>query len=129
MRCSLLSVWSILAGLAANPLPELLPDAVKPCGRPKQSPAKTLLDRLQHQDQVLAFMYDFRVPFDNNQAERDRRMMKLKQKISGGFRSVEGAQMFSRIRSYISTLKKQELNVLDTLKQVSLGNPMMPTML
>ncbi len=119
----------IQAGLAANPLPELLPDAVKPRGRPKQSPAKNLLDRLQHQDHVLAFMYDFRVPFDNNQAERDLRMMKLKQKISGGFRSVKGAQMFSRIRGYISTLKKQGLNVLDALKQVFLGNPTMPTML
>lgn len=119
----------IQAGLDANPLAELLPDAVKPRGRPKQSPAKNLLDRLQHQDQVLAFMYDFRVPFDNNQAERDLRMMKLKQKISGGFRSVEGAQMFGRIRGYISTLKKQGLNVLDALKQVFLGNPTMPTML
>ncbi len=119
----------IQAGLTANPLPQLPPDVVKPRGRPKQSPAKNLLDRLQYQDQVLAFMYDFRVPFDNNQAERDLRMMKLKQKISGGFRSVEGAQMFARIRGYISTLKKQGLNVLDALKQVFLGNPTMPTML
>jgi hypothetical protein len=71
----------------------------------------------------------FRVPFDNNQAQRDLRMMKLKQKISGEFRSVEGAQMFARIRGYISTLKKQGLNVLDALKQVFLGNPTMPTML
>jgi transposase len=119
----------IQAGLAVNPPLQLPPDAVKPRGRPKQSPPKNLLDRLQHQDQVLAFMYDFRVPFDNNQAERDLRMMKLKQKISGGFRSEEGAQMFARIRGYISTLKKQGLNVLDALKQVFLGNPTMPTML
>lgn len=119
----------IQAGLAANPMPQLPPDALKPRGRPKQSPAKNLLDRLQHQEKVLAFMYDFRVPFDNNQAERDLRMMKLKQKISGGFRSVEGAQMFARIRGYISTLKKQGLNVLDALKQVFLGHPTMPTML
>lgn len=119
--------WWVAVGLAANPTPEASPDAAKSRGRPKQSPAKNLLDRLaQHQSQVLAFMHDFRVPFDNNQAERDLRMMKLKQKISGGFRSVEGAQMFGRIRGYISTLKKQGLNVLDALKQVFLGNPTIP---
>jgi transposase len=119
----------VAAGLTANPSPESPPDAEKSRGRPKQSPAKNLLDRLaQHQAQVLAFMYDFRVPFDNNQAERDLRMMKLKQKISGGFRSVEGAQMFGRIRGFISTLKKQGLPVLNALKQVFLGNFSIPSM-
>lgn len=120
----------IAAGLALNPVPDPPPDAAKSKGRPKQSPAKNLLDRLQqHQAQVLAFLHDFRVPFDNNQAERDLRMMKLKQKISGGFRTEAGAQQFSRIRGYISTLKKQGLNVLEALKQVFLGNPTMPTIL
>ncbi len=120
----------IVAGLAANPAPAPQLDAPTARGRPKQSPAKNLLDRLQqHQAQVLAFMTDFRVPFDNNQAERDLRMMKLKQKISGGFRSVAGAQQFGRIRGYISTLKKQGLNVLEALTQVFLGNPTLPTML
>jgi transposase len=118
------------AGLAANPALDPPPNAANSRGRPKQSPAKNLLDRLQqHQTEVLAFMHDFRVPFDNNQAERDLRMMKLKQKISGGFRSAEGAQMFGRIRGYISTLKKQGLNVLEALQQVFLGNPTLPTIL
>ncbi|KAM3114682.1 IS66 family transposase [Phormidesmis sp. 146-33] len=119
------------AGLESNPLPDPSPpDAPKSRGRPKQSPARNLLNRLQqHQDQVLAFMVDFRVPFDNNQAERDLRMMKLKQKISGGFRSVAGAQQFGRIRGYISTLKKQGLNVLEALTQVFLGNPTLPTVI
>ncbi len=114
----------IVAGFAANPPAESPPlDGAKSRGRPKQSPAKNLLDRLQlHQAQVLAFVHDFRVPFGNNQAERDLRMMKLKQKISGGFRSVEGAQQFSRIRGYVSTLKKQGLNVLEALKQVFLAS-------
>lgn len=73
-------------------------------------------------------MQDFRVSFDNNQAERDVRMMKLKQKISGCFRSDDGARQFCRIRGYISTLRKQNLTVLDALTSVFLGCPVMPTL-
>jgi transposase len=116
-------------GFAANPpLPPSPTKHRRPRGgRPKQSPARNLLDRLQNQQaSVLGFMYDFDVPFDNNQAERDIRMVKLKQKISGTFRSEAGAQMFCRIRGYISTLRKQGFNVLDAFISLFSGHPQSP---
>lgn len=73
-------------------------------------------------------MYDFNVPFDNNQAERDFRMNKLKQKISGTFRSIKGAEAFCRLRSYISTVRKHDLNPMEALANVFSGNPFMPSL-
>ena len=111
-------------GLAANPLPSAATDAPKKRGRPKRSPPRNLLERLQSQQaSVLGFMLDFTVPFDNNQAERDLRMMKLKQKISGCFRSENGAKIFCRIRGYLSTLRKQQCNIFDALSDLFSGHP------
>lgn len=96
-------------------------------GRVKQSKARNLLERLRdHRHEVLAFMYDPRVPFTNNLAERDLRMVKVKQKISGTFRSQLGALYYCRIRSYISTMKKQGANILAALSSIFVGNPLSP---
>ena len=116
---------AILAdGLKANPVPEKMP---RQRGRQKKGVARNLVERLRdYQSDVLRFMSDFRVPFDNNQAERDVRMPKLHNKISGCFRSTEGAVAFCTIRSYLSTMKKQGFNLLDALTQAIRGNPFLP---
>lgn len=89
----------------------------------RQKDLTALVNRLRnYHKEYLAFMYDFNIPFSNNQAERDLRMLKLKQKISGCFRNKEFAGHFLRIRGFISTMGKQGLNILDSLRRI-LNNP------
>ena len=96
-------------------------------GRPKQEKGKNLLDRLStYQDETLRFLSDFRVPFTNNLAERDLRMIKVKEKISGSFASFKGGEIFCRIRSYISTLKKNNISILKGLSDALIGKAYIP---
>lgn len=113
-------------GLAAHPPPVRRPHQR---GRLKQSPARNLLERLWlGQAQVLAFLDDLTIPFDNNQAERDVRMLKTQQKVSGGFRSEDGATAFARTRGYLSTLRKQGVALLDALRSLFTGSPLYPAL-
>jgi transposase len=108
----------INAGKAANPSPP---------GHGARSPAANLLARLGgFAADVLRFAHDLRVPFDNNLAERDIRMVKLRQKISGGLRTWAGAEIFCAIRSYLSTTRKHGINALDALTQLHNGRTRLP---
>ncbi len=114
-------------GYAQNPLPPPPANAKRKRGRRKKTKPRNLLERLdEHRVEVLAFMYDFTVPFDNNLSERDIRMMKVQQKISGMFRTEKGAKAFCRIRSYISTARKNAVGAIDALARVFNGTPFVP---
>jgi len=107
----------IVEGLQAQPLAGVPPQVCRQ--------ARNLLLRLERRkEEVLLFLTDFSVPFDNNQAERDLRMIKLQQKTSGCFRTEEGARRFCRIRGYLSTMRKQGWGVLRSLEGACRGKPL-----
>ena len=117
----------LLKGFECNLPPQDLEIKLSKRGRKAQSDAKNLLDRLSnYKAEVLRFAKDLRVPFGNNQAERDIRMTKVQQKISGAFRTRHGADSFFRIRGYISTLMKNDMSVISSLEAALQGEPPVP---
>jgi len=119
------AVYDRLVALAnaKNPSPRLTGKV----GRPKRTKACNLARRLaERADDILRFAFDFTAPFDNNQAERDLRLVKLQQKVSGCFRSQQGVETFCRIRSYLATLRKQGAGLFDALTALCRGEPVWP---
>jgi transposase len=119
-------------GRKSNPPPGVSPVVCGPKkrGRIKQTSAQNLLHRLsRYQSEVLRFMSDWSVPFDNNLAERDLRMVKVRQKVSGCFRSAQGAAQFCRVRGVISTLRKQGYSLLAALQSIFVGDTCWPALL
>ena len=92
-------------------------------GRPKATKGRNLLIRLKkHQAAVLAFAFHKEVPFTNNQAERDLRPAKIKQKVAGSFRTLEGAKIYARIQGFLSTTRKHQFSVFNELKAALKGD-------
>ena len=115
----------VAAGQTKSPPPER---TGKP-GIPALGKAGSFLARLQtHKKDVLRFATDFTVPFDNNRAERDIRMVKLQMKISGGWRTMEGAEEFMNARSYLSTVRKQGHAAINALQSLYRANPWLPSL-
>jgi transposase len=114
----------IALGHHQNPVPTVRTGKRGPIGR---SPSANLLRRLDEQrEQVLRFAHDFQVPFDNNLVERDIRMIKIQQKISGSWRTTTGADHFLALRAYISTTRKQGRDTLDALARLASHTPWLP---
>ena len=110
-------------GIAANPPPQRKKGTRGPL---RGDEVRNLLHRLrEYHALILRFMHQLIVPFDNNLAEQDIRMMKVQQKISGCFRTPEGATIFCRLRSYLSTMRKQGIHLLTALHHVFLGSPLL----
>jgi hypothetical protein len=116
-----------MKGIKENPPPIISESQKGKKGRPRQSKAKNLLDRfIKYEEEILRFATDLKVPFENNQAERDLRMVRVQQKISGTFRTPQGADAFCRNRGYISTIMKNMMSVMVSLYETLKGEPPIP---
>ena len=109
------------AACIENPLPEAVPGKK---GRKKRGKVRALIDRLdKYKDSVMMFVRDFQVDFDNNLAERDLRNIKVKTKVSGCFRTREGAKDYLDIMSYVGTARKHGKNAYEAIYNAIIGNP------
>jgi transposase len=114
----------IALGHQQNPPPTVRTGKRGPIGR---SVSANLLRRLDDQrEQVLRFAHDFQIPFDNNLVERDIRMIKIQQKISGSWRTTTGADSFLALRAYINTTRKQGRDTIDALARLAKHQPWLP---
>lgn len=113
-------------GLAFHEAQAPLPCKSNRGRQPRRTGHNLLLRLLHYKQDVLRFLHDPAIPFTNNDAERDLRMMKCKQKISGGFRTTQGAELFARIRGFISTIRKRGLNVLNSIQAIFSGSMLIP---
>ncbi len=114
----------IQQGYGQHPMPE---KQVGKRGSPKKTKTQNMLLRFDsHKEDILRFMSNFSIPFDNNLAEQAIRMMKVKQKISGCFRSKDGASSFAIIRSYIDTMRKNCYSIMDAIGLAMAGKPIIP---
>jgi len=117
----------LMKGFEGNSPPQNLEVHKGKRGIQAQSDARNLLNRLsKYKKEVLRFATDLRVPFGNNQAERDLRMVRVQQKISGNFRTPQGADAFCRNRGYISTIIKNNMPVINSLEAAIQGVPPIP---
>lgn len=117
----------IMKGIKENPLPIISESQKGKRRRPRQNKAKNLLDRfIKFEEEILRFATDLKVPFENNQAERDLRMIRVQKKISGTFRTPQGPDAFCRNKGYISTIMKNMMSVMDSLYAVLKEEPPIP---
>jgi len=116
----------MVQGSQEHPLPE---KEIGKRGAVKKSKSKNLVDRfIKHKEGIIEFIKTFTIPFGNNVAEQAIRMMKLKQKMSGCFRSKAGAIVFATIRSYIDTMRKNGYGIMDAIQLEINGKPIIPFM-
>jgi transposase len=117
----------IMKGIKENTPPLISESKKGKRGRLRQSKAKNLLDRfVKFEEEILRFATYMKVPFENNQAERDLRMVRVQQKISVTFRTPQGVDAFCRNRGYISTIMKNAMSVIDSLYAALKGEPPIP---